>query len=220
MATNFKDRPLPVFRNLYNYTLFAPAVEEGGKQARLSVSFMDNRPRFTLYTNVSTDENKGIASVGYYADLFFGILDEFEKVLDMEPGMVIPIRNFTDVRTDEGKRTGEKIISSQLNFGKDESGVIYIQLVAQGRTKLKFHFRLSEYHQIFTADKKPLTEEEGSKLVARGWLKGIRSACEKVCSELQPEQADKSGMKPSSGSKPVAATSSASMLDFDDDIPM
>lgn len=219
MATNFKDRPMPVFRNLYNYTMFAPAIEEGGKQARLSVSFMDNRPRFTLYTNVSTDEHKGIASVGYYADLFFGILDEFDKVLDMEPGMMIPIRNYTDVRTDEGKRTGEKIIASQLNFGKDETGVLYLQLVAQGRTKFKFQFKLSDYHQIFTADKKPFTEEEGSKLVARGWLKGVRAACENVCSTLMPEQVAQTGTRPV-GSKPSPATSSASMLDFDDDIPM
>lgn len=221
MATNFKDRPMPVFRNLKNYTLFAPAVEEGGKQARLTLSFMDGRPRFTLFTNVSTDEGKGIIGAGYYPEIFFGIVDRFETILTAEPGTVIPVRNLKPIRTDEGRLTGEKIVSSQLNFGKDESGVLYISLIAPGRTKMKFMFTLSEYHQIFKADKSAITEEEASVLVASGWLKGVRKACEIHCAELAPEQADRTAMKPAGeGNRPAPAKSNANMFDMDDDIPM
>ena len=192
MANNFKDRPVPVFRNLMNYTMFAPALQEGGKQARFTFSFMDARPRFTLFTNVATDEKKGIAGAGYYPEIFYGLLDEFEKILTAAPGTTSNVRNFTSVRTEEGRPTGEKVVASQITFGKDETGVLYIQMVAQGLTKFKFFFKLSEFHHIFNEDKTPLTEEEASVLVAKGWLKGIRKATEIHSSQLAPEQADRS----------------------------
>ena len=218
MATNFKDRPVPVFRNLLNYTLFAPAVQEGGKQARFTFSFMDARPRFTLFTNVATDEKKGIIGAGYYPEIFYGILDEFEQILTAEPGTSSNVRNFVAVRTEDGRPTGEKVVATQLTFGKDETGILYIQMAAQGFTKIRFRFTLSEYHLIYKKDKTPLTEEEASVLVAKNWLYGIRKACEIHSSQLAPEQADRSALtaKPET-QKP--SSSNEDLLGFDD-IPL
>lgn len=220
MATNYKDRPMPVFRNLVNYTLFAPAIEPNGKQARLTCSFMDYRPRFQLFTNVSTDSENGRIGVGFYPDIFYGILDKFETVLDAEAGTVVPVRNMTDIRDENGRRTGERVVGSQLNFGKDENGLFYIQLLAQGRTKIKFFFKMSEYHQMFNDDKTPMTEEQGSRIVAKGWLNGIRKSCDLHCSSLAAEQVDRTSVKPAGATKSAPATSNANMFDLDDDIPM
>lgn len=218
MATAF-NKPLPTFKNMLNYTLYAPAVEEGAKQARLVFSFMDYRPRLTLFTNVSTDERKGIIGAGYHPEIFFSVLDEFEKILSAPAGTSIPIRNLTAVRTDEGKPTGEKVVQSQLVFGKDDAGIIYISLIAQGLTKIKFYFKMNEYHQIFKTDKTPITEEEGSIMMAKGWLHGIRKATEIHSSMFGPDSGQASNNKQSSST--VANAASASMLDFtDDDIPM
>lgn len=216
MATTYKDKPLPVFKTLMNYSIFAPAIEEGGKQARLSFSFMDGRPRLSLFTNVSTDEKKGIVSTGFYPEIFYSILDACEGVLNAAPGTCINVRNLTSVRNEDGRPTGEKIVSSQLVFGKNDEGILYISLLAQGLTKIKFFFKMSEYHQVFKEDKTPISEEEGSIMVAKGWLNGVRKACDVHTVQLLPDyNSDKSKDKKNQSK----AESSESMLDFDD-IPL
>ena len=216
MATTFREKPLPVFKTLMNYSIFAPPIEEGGKQARLSFSFMDARPRLSLFTNVSTDEKKGIVSSGFHPEIFYSILDACEGILTAKPGTSITVRNLSAVRNEDGRPTGEKVVATQLVFGKGEDGVIYISLIAQGLTKIKFFFKMNEYHQIFKEDKSPITEEEGSVMVAKGWLYGVRKACDTYTIQQLPDfNSDKTRTKKDS----VKAESSESMLDFDD-IPL
>jgi hypothetical protein len=91
-----------------------------------------------------------------------------------------------------------------------------ISLESDTRPRLKFTFRLSDYHKIYRSDGSVLSESEASCLHALSTIRAIRSIYTQNVNFYKPPY-DKNAVMGSYGKKPFESkTSSKSIANFDD----
>lgn len=184
-ATNQADKPK--IQELEKFGLFTPAPGADFKRSRLAWCIRDGNPRITVYTNVPEDKtNYGIIPAPMNPETFGIFLDLWEQIVKSDVADRKKVQCFTAQRTADGK-PGEKILLSEVLFGRDNEGIVYIIVKAadDARPKIKFDVKLSEYHKIFKGDGTPLTEKEGSTLQALAMINTLRSTYERLTGGLR-----------------------------------
>ena len=214
MAEQQEQRTTKIQINELNkFVMFASCPGSEGKLSKLCWCIRDGNPRITVYTNDPKDTtNYGVISAPMNPESFFGFLDLFEEIVNGEPDRKQQIESYTSYKNEAGIM-GEKILMSELWFGKDSNKIIWMALVAPNRPKIKFEFKVSDYHKIFHSDGSPFSEADGSYFQFKAVLRFLRSIYPQLCSGFrQPfnKGFNQQQQKPSS---PLTE------IPFEDDLP-
>jgi hypothetical protein len=157
------------------FQMWTPTPGAEGKRAKLGFGIRDGNPRITCFTNDPKDTiSKGIIYAAMNPETFFAFLTMFEKVIKSTGEVKNKIDCF-GMRWENDKPTKDRILISELYFGRTADGIIWISLVAENRPKIKFDFRISDFHGIFHGDGTQITEAESSQLEAMAKLGLLRS---------------------------------------------
>jgi hypothetical protein len=150
----------------------------------------------TVFTNDPKDQvSKGIMYAPMNPETFYAFLDLFEQATKSTSGTKYKIDCLTSTRDQAGNiKQDEKVLLSEVWFGKDDAGLVWLSCVAPNRPKIKFTFKVSDYHRIFK-DGSPLSEAEASCLQAMATVRILRNAFYPLVSTLK-------STTPNTGDKP------------------
>lgn len=202
--------------------MWTPTPGAPGKRAKLGFSIRDGNPRITVFTNDPKDTiNKGIIYAAMNPETFFAFLALFEKVIKSQEEVKTKIDCF-GTRWENDKPTKERILISELYFGRTAEGIVWISLVAENRPKIKFDFKISDFHGIFRGDGKQISEAESSQLEALaklGLLRTIYSnmiakAIENPAPKPDRAQGNRDGFTKRQDSEPANTTTQMDDLPF------
>lgn len=169
-------QPRIQINDLNKFIMFAETPGVQGKRAKLTWSERDGNPRITVFTNDPKDTiGRGILNAPLNPETFFAFLDRFEDIALGENDKKGKIDCYTSVRDQEGKTVGtEKKLVSELVYGKDANGIIWFGVSAPNRPKIKFVFKISEFHKIYNSDGSVFTEAQASQAQAVSVIRAIR----------------------------------------------
>jgi len=188
-----------------------------GKFSSLIWGIHANNPRITVYTNDPNDtKDYGKISANLDMPVFYTFLALLNEVIEAPGELKYKLENKNFIFPG-GKRSEKPVVTSELWFGKDKEGLIWISVTARDRPKIKFVFTHSDFHSFQQADGTPLSEAEVSKYVARGYVSILENmvadlAAANYVEPVKRDTGDKSGGGGYQKSKPEAS-------DMDDDIP-
>lgn len=181
-----EEKVVPRIQELNRYSMFTNAPGAEGKRSRLAFSIRDNNPRITVYTNVPTDTvSYGIIAAPMNPETFFVMLDLLKKIAVGENGNKHKIDCFTQYKDKEGKLQDRTLLSEVL-IGKDDNGIVWISVVSGSRPKIKFEFRISDFHKLYKADGHQFSESESSVLEALAKVKALESIYYRLTGDLRP----------------------------------
>jgi hypothetical protein len=185
MSEELQQRPQ--IHDLNKIMMFTETPGAPGKRSKLAWSVRDGAPRLTVFTNDPKDQvNKGIMYAPMNPETFYAFMDLFEQVTKSPSGTKYKIDCLTSSRDQAGNiKQDEKVLLSEIWFGKDDAGLIWLSCVAPNRPKIKFTFKVSDYHRIFK-DGNPLSESEASCLQAMATIRILRNAFYSHVSALKP----------------------------------
>ena len=76
----------------------------------------------------------------------------------------------------DNKRTDELVLVSDFILAKDDAGVLWITIAADGKPKVKFQLIPTNYHDFVNMEtKERLTASEASVLVAKGYFELVKN---------------------------------------------
>lgn len=154
--------------------LSAPTPGHQGKFASLIWGLHKNNPRITVYTNDPTDTgpdaNYGKIVAALDGPVFFAFLHQLNQVVDGPNDVKLKVEN-KNFSFAGGKRSDRPVVMSELWFGKNPEGIVWLSVAAPNRPKIQFKFTLSDFHQFIKADGTPFNAAEGSVAAAKGYIK-------------------------------------------------
>lgn len=160
-------------------TMFTPCPTAPGKYSKLSWGIRNGSPRLTVFTNdpsdVGPDINAGVISAPLDTVTMTIFLNLLEKLVTSPEDTKYMIECKTSKYVNN-IRTDEIIILSELWFGKDINGFIWISIIAPNRPKIKFTFKISNYYGIYRGDGNQITEAESSGLAALAYVIMLKTA--------------------------------------------
>lgn len=202
------------FKELDKFTMFAPAPGVEGKRARLTWSSFRGNPRMTVFTGIPNDTNKGVINAGMNPETFYGFLYLLEKIAQNPQAAAEYILDSDTLKEDDNGERKKRVLASSIYFGRDEEGVMYMKVKAEGRPEIRFNFKISDWHRFRKGDGTPLSEREGSSLQAISTVHALRQVFGNLVNELRPpfNPGQRTGGKPQA-SRPATKQSQA---EFDD----
>lgn len=194
------DQVFP-FKQLEKFKMFTKSPGSDTQRSSLSWSTYRGNPRATVFTGVPND-GKGVLHAAMNPETFLIFLDLFEKIAKTEKEDKIKLECSTIVKTGDSK---EKVHVSDLWFGKDAEGVMWISVVAENRPKIKFEFRISDFHKFTHGNGQPLTNSEGSCLQALACARALREVIIPHMADVKSNMGAEKKENPS-GAKPKASS--------------
>lgn len=141
MATELRNK---IF-DFEKMSLFTDS-HEPNKRARMQFGGRDGNPRVTVFTGV--DGKAGIIQGPMDVTAFATFLSMLETAARDPQESKYRIDLKTNIY-EQDKRTDKMRVMSQLMFGKDEKGMVWIALAAEGYPKIKFDFMNGIYSDIY-----------------------------------------------------------------------
>lgn len=166
----------------YEHTImFAKATPSEPRSSKLSWGIYKNQynttnPRITVFTNMASDTARnGVISAPMNPGVMLSFLRIFEGIIMGDKADRGKVTCKTNSRDDQGNSSaaGEKIVMSEVIYGKDEDGTCWISVVAKDRPRIKFEFGISDYHEIFHGDGTAFTKGEASASAALTAIRGM-----------------------------------------------
>ncbi len=180
----------PAFNELAKFVMFTPSPGVEGRRAKLAWVVRDGNPRISVSTNNPSDNARTPINAAMNPETFEIFLNEFERVITSEKSEKVKIDCFKGVRDQEGKVI-DKVLDSELWFGKDDDGIVFISVISGERPKIKFEFNISDYHKIHRSTG-PITKKEASCLQALAVVQTIRRVFSNFYQEFRQKQQFKS----------------------------
>lgn len=191
------DRPQRInhYRDFQTFSLYTDPPSGGVKKSRFVPGMLNENFRFTCYPNDSTEAkdspttaNKGIIwgvnpktfkrFILMFIDIAKGERNKNNKIASNVPGSY-----------EEGAGRGPMVLRSELYFGKDSEGIVWICLKAEGRPTVRFIFEGSMYDIFYDPSTgRPLNKDMNSQEDAVSWatlLDNIYGRCYPVDESYQ-----------------------------------
>lgn len=215
-----EQQPRIQIRDLAKIMMFTDTPGAPGKRSKLTWSERDGAPRITIFTNDPKDQtNKGVIYAPMNPETFYIFVSLFEQAIKGAPDSKYKIDCLTSARDSAGNlKQDEKALLSEIWFGKDATGVMWISCVSGSRPKIKFPFKISDYHRIYV-NGTALEEAEASCLQATATINILKNAFYQYASVLRtplPSNGDKPNNSYSGGYNKNSAPREEAKLD---DIP-
>ena len=140
----------------------AAPLEQGAKPPSLKFDVYQNNANFRMYSNVG--ESKPLyCGMDLYS--YLALLNLLAKFSADQMG--------DESHRDMVCRTGkphEMRVAGKMRVGKDEKNAIYIALLAEGETPVKFIFGPSNYHDVLDSRGEPCSQAEVSRTFANVYV--------------------------------------------------
>jgi|ERR1700752_2235561 len=214
----------PIIFELDKYSLFTPV--EGNRRAVLSFSLRDGFPRVTVFTHIQSDnDGKGIINIAFDLSHFLVFLSRLEKVArsdELNKKEKATVKYFP--RDREGRITGNPEPASELWFGKNEHGIIWLSVVQPKRPKIVFDIVMSDFHEFHNSKGESFTKAEGSLAITLAMISVLRyHFIERAVSfrdtSVPRQQKFIPSMRTDKSSSKQTGTPSIDDIDIDTDIP-
>lgn len=191
MATRkaYSDRPprQNYYRDLVSFTLYTDAPSGGQKKSRLLPGMLNENFRLSCYPNDPTEAKdnpeqakKGIIW-GCNPRTFARFINLFLEVARGEKGKNNKIVSNMPGAYEEGGGRAPMVLRSELYFGKDNEGIVWICVKAPDRPTVRFIFEASMYDVFYDPTTgKPLNRDINSQDEAVSWallLSNIYGRC-------------------------------------------
>lgn len=214
-------QPVYEFKELDKFQMFTPAPGNTGKRSRLTWSSYRGNPRVTIFTQVQDDTNKGIIFAPMNPETFLIFLELLEQVARNPAESKQKLECYTLIRLGEdtnGKKSSEKVLVSDLYFGRDRDGLVWLSVVAENRPKIKFDFKISDFHKLYKGDGNSISEAEASSLQALAVIRALREVMIPHMGELRQRQETGTGNGGNARSyeRSAAKANTANSKGFDD----
>lgn len=154
----------PKFNELAKFAMFTPTPGVENKRAKLAWVVRDGFPRISVNSNNPSDKVNAPISAAMNPETFMAFLDELIKIANGPNSTKMQIECYTGLRG-EGALPGDKVLASNLWFGKDDDGMVWISVTAKDRPQIKFEFQISDYH-VFRRPSGALSKSEASVIQA------------------------------------------------------
>jgi len=179
MSDNNFNRAPRVKNALDNQKLKLQAKNEQGRNANLSWNLFSNNPRVTVWTGVDGDKDNGKITGAFDTLGFFQFLEGLKMAIAFQPTEgAKDFRNKVELMRPNFKPGGGRpdgvVKASEVWFGKDTEGVVWLSLCAYNRPMIKFTLLPNEYHQFRHATGESLSPGEAStKLAAPAYIRAL-----------------------------------------------
>jgi hypothetical protein len=155
--------------------MFAEIPGVQNQRARLNWSLRNGGPRISVFAfNTVTNKNDSI-SAPLGVEVFMLFCDQFEKMATANPNTKSKIECYTSIRDAAGNITPEKRLISELWFGVDAEGMVWISIVEGDKPKIKFIFNLWQYNKFIKNDGTELSGPEASSMLAQSTIRALRT---------------------------------------------
>lgn len=158
--------------NKLNLVTKCPTASD--KDSKLVWGFYNNSPRITVYTGDPSEQgversNYGRIVANLDIPTLYVLFTKLEEAITAENGFKDKVenKNFTFYG---GKRSDAPVVQSEVWFGKDKEGLIWISVTAKERPVIKFPICPSDYHNFYHGDGTPYSKAEASQACAKGYL--------------------------------------------------
>lgn len=159
--------------------MWAPSPGTDNKFAKLSWGISGVNPRITVFTNNPADTGPGIVNSVISAPMnlvtMLTFLSHLENCVKSSTEIKGRIACYT-MKWENGLRTNEKILLSEVWFGRDAEGLIWISLISPNRPQIRFVFSISDYCVITKSDGTTTTNAENSQISALATITALRSS--------------------------------------------
>lgn len=163
------------YLDFQKFSLFAAAPGTEGRRARLMWNLSNGNPRLVVFTGDPAAKGQaGIINAPMDPVTFYSFLDMFERTIRSKDEVKFKVDCFTSIRDQETKKVTGKQLLSEIWFGKDANGIVWISVVAEHKPKIRFDYEVYEYHNFYKADGTKMSATEGSVLSANATLTAIR----------------------------------------------
>lgn len=146
--------------------------ESDNKRPRLVFGFRDGNPRLTVYTGAQGPG--GVISFPTDHPTMVAIMTMMQDVVAGEPGIKFSIDSLTSVY-ENNLPTKEKKVVSTLYIGKSKEGIVYLSVISEGKPKLVFSIKPSQYHSFRDKDKNVIPDNIISCKLATGIVNTVLS---------------------------------------------
>lgn len=177
------------FKELDKFGMYTDAPGAEGRRSRLVFSSFRGNPRITVFTGIPNDSGKGVINAPMNPETFLIFLNMLESVAKDSKEAKNKIACDTTVKTTDGEtqqRNQQRMALSDVFFGKDAEGVMWVSVIAEGRPKIKFEFTVSDFHRIYKGDGTQISKGEASSLQALAMIDALRMIFITHASELRP----------------------------------
>ena len=164
--------------------LFADGVD--CKRARFQFGIRDGYPRVTVFTGAMGKD--GIIPGPMDMEAFYAYAEKLNEV-SRGPNDTKYVFTLKTSVYENDKPTKDKKVVSQLFLGKDEKGVVWTGLQAEGQPKLKFTFGFTDYIELRKGDGSHVTEAEISSIAARAYATMLTQMVTNYLSNMPQEAA-------------------------------
>lgn len=156
----------------FSYRMYAkpkqPTIDD--KSSGLVIGSIANNPRFTVFTNVISDEvnNKGMIFGKIDVGTMWAYCEKLREAYKLSPGTTIGWKNYGRPEGADGRRSADKLHESTIVIGKNESGVIFTATVSteQNRPNIMFPFELQNTWELLDENDQPVGPEKTSVIVS------------------------------------------------------
>lgn len=164
-----------MYNTFYDVGKMALWADKGdrAKAPRLTYSFRDGNPRFTVHTGEEAPNYQGEmkpVTINFPCSLmvFYSVMEAIKRVADGEPGYKESINSKTNVYVD-GQRTEQKRIVSTFNVGKTKEGIVTILIKEDKKPDIAFAFVKNEWHDHTHSNQEEMSDAEQSKIYAKAY---------------------------------------------------
>lgn len=142
------NRPPPKKHAINEKKLQLHQLNESGKSATLKFNVNKNYPRIDVYTNDDNDPKKSEPiRAAMDQPSFYMFLQLLEAAANSKEAMEHTIENKGHTFFG-GKRSEKAEVISRLTVGKNDSGVVWISVIAKNRPKIKFQVLPSNWNDL------------------------------------------------------------------------
>lgn len=199
------------FKELEKFQMFTDAPGTPGKRSRLVWSSYRGNPRISVFTGVQGDTGKGVINAPMNPETFDILMSKIIEMAKDPKEDRMKIECLTSLKGADGQRSQERVKLSDVIFGRDANGLMWLSVVAENRPKIKFEFRVSDFHKLYGKDGNAFTEADASSLQAIAAASAVQKAMAEHARLLKEPYAGR--QQGGGASKP---TSTINSTDFDD----
>jgi len=186
MANDFRPAPRP--KNALDnrkLNLLAPCPTAPGKTSAMTTNVFtadktgEPNVRITVFTRDPEDqgERNGYGKIIANLDpiVFFAFLNKLEAFANGAAGTEEKLKlEEKGYGFFGGKRSEAPVVKSELHFGKDADGVVWVSVILPNRPKIKFPFGPSDFYNLVHRSGEQVSKAEASVMWANGWIALMR----------------------------------------------
>lgn len=152
------------YYDISKFVLWSDSADDNSRKARLVLSFRDGNPRITVYAGGTVD-----SVISFPSDIptIVSVFNYMKEIAKSAPGTKIAVESLTTLYQDN-KPTKEKKLVSTLYIGKSKEGLVYLSVISEGKPKLVFTIKSSDYHTFKDSDKNNIPADKISEMMAIG----------------------------------------------------